>query len=412
MLDEFKDLRDGMEEYLEIYHKQFPEKFDYIFVCGDIAFSGEENQYKKARVFIKKLCNIVGCTDEEVLMVPGNHDKFRNEPPKLLRESLNELMGKDTHRSDLILDDALQNNILSCKFLFEPFRFYDKFSSDFGSREPLMAKMLSDKPITSFEESEDKMYWSRELSDNLKGFKVIAYGVNTAFTCDGNDFDFSNTGKIGHKVFLSKFAYNEPRHKCDTINIFMAHHPIAFLANGDDIEKVLDKCYQIQFFGHVHRTNSDNDGAIHIFSGALQPPGDEVKSDDYRPVFNIVSIDIEKSCNNDDKLVVDMDVIAWNGKKFEKDPKKSKPLSLQLKKSQIETVQTRNISSLPQNVTKNQIRMRFLKYPLGEEVINDIAPDFYKDEIIDYINRLNFLEYVDENMMWNELWNKMNDYEG
>ena len=302
MLDEFKDLRDGMEEYLEAYRKQFPEKFDYIFICGDIAFSGEENQYKKARVFIKKLCNIIGCTDAEVLMVPGNHDKYRNAAPKLLRESLNELMGKDDDHSDQILDDALQNNISSCKFLFEPFRDYEKFSSDFGSRESLMAKMLGDKPINTFDENEDKMYWSRELTDNLNGFKVVAFGVNTAFTCDGNDFDFSEKGKTGHKMFLSKFAYNEPRRKSGCINIFMAHHPVAFLANDKTIEKVLDSSFQIQFFGHVHRTNSDDDEAIHIYSGALQPPSEDVKNDDYKPVFNILSIDVKKVSDNEDKL--------------------------------------------------------------------------------------------------------------
>lgn len=178
-----------------------------------------------------RLCEIVGCSSSEVVMVPGNHDKYRNSPPRILRESIDELMGQKHFDSDGMLDNALQTKMDSCKFLFERFQGYDKFSGEFGSREPMMAKMLGDKPVVVFDEAEDKMYWTRELTDNLNGFKVIAYGVNTAFTCDSKDFDFSKERQNGHKLFLSKFAYNEPRCKSNCINIFMVHHPIAFLAN-------------------------------------------------------------------------------------------------------------------------------------------------------------------------------------
>lgn len=62
MLDEYKNLRDDMEEYLEAYMKLYPEKFDYIFICGDIAFSGENEQYEKVKAYIMRLCEIVGCS--------------------------------------------------------------------------------------------------------------------------------------------------------------------------------------------------------------------------------------------------------------------------------------------------------------------------------------------------------------
>lgn len=412
MLDEYKNLRDDMEEYLEAYRKKYPEKFDYIFICGDIAFSGEKEQYEKAKAYITRLCEIVGCTTSEVLMVPGNHDKYRDSPPKILRESIDELMGQKHFDSDGMLDNALQTKMNSCKFLFEPFQGYDKFSAEFGSREPMMAKMLGDKPIDAFVEAEDKMYWTRELTDNLNGFKVIAYGVNTAFICDSKDYDFSKERQGGHKMFLSKFAYNEPRCKSDCINIFMAHHPIVFLANGDKIEETLDKRFQIQFFGHVHRADSDANRAVHIFSGALQPPVSEAKNADYKPVFNIVNIDVENVSNYENNLVVNLEVIAWNGEQFEKDMAKSKPLSLNMKARRNETKPIMDAPQYPVGVTKNRIQIRFLKYPLAEDIINEMAPGLYNDEIVDYINRLKFLEYIDSKKLWTELWNKMNEYEG
>lgn len=36
MLDEYKDLRDGMMNYLELFCQQKKEQFDWIFICGNI----------------------------------------------------------------------------------------------------------------------------------------------------------------------------------------------------------------------------------------------------------------------------------------------------------------------------------------------------------------------------------------
>lgn len=228
MVDSFKNLRDGMKGYLEEYKRQNKEKFDYILICGDIAFSAQKSQYDKATDFIKDLCKIAECKESEVLIVPGNHDKDRNAQPVSLREALNEYMGRDDKDADWMLDNSLQGDINSCKFLFEPFREYECFARSFGGSGRLTSKLLAEGKISAFSEKDDKMYWKRELSDNLNGFKVVAYGVNSAFNCDKNDFDFSKKGLAGHKMFLPKLAYAEPRRKDHVINIVMMHHPISF----------------------------------------------------------------------------------------------------------------------------------------------------------------------------------------
>ena len=257
MLDEYKELRDGMMSYLEEYCNQVKPKFEYIFICGDISFSGEKEQYSKAYNFIKELCDIIGCSESKVLMVPGNHDKNRNAAPILLRNELDKLMGEDAFNSDGVLDEALQTNLDSCKFLFEPFREYDKFASNFGRRETLMAKVLDEVKKLPFDEKVDKMYWEEVLPTTINDCYIHVYGVNTAFTCDANDFDFSDKGQNGHKMFLSKLAYNEPRSKNNCINVLLAHHPVVFLANSEKIKKALDNRYQVQFYGHVHCTDSN-----------------------------------------------------------------------------------------------------------------------------------------------------------
>lgn len=411
MLDEYKDLRDGMMSYLEAYCDQMKPKFEYIFICGDIAFSGEEEQYGKAYNFIKELCHIIGCSESKVLMVPGNHDKNRNATPILLRNELDKLMGEDAFNSDGVLDDALQTNLDSCKFLFEPFREYDKFASNFGRRETLMAKVFDEVKKLPFDENVDKMYWEEVLPTKLNDCYIHVYGVNTAFTCDANDFDFSDKGHNGHKMFLSKLAYNEPRSKNNSINVLLAHHPVAFLANSEKIKKALDNRYQVQFYGHVHRTDSKvSNNAIHIFSGALQPPSNEAIGEDYKPVFNIVDIDV-RNYGDYKNIVVTLDVIAWNGEEFCKDSVRSKTLELKMKskKIDVDSISKSNVMQVEINI--NDLRLRFFKIPNAEDIINDMKPGSYDSNQVDYTNRLNFWNHVSKNGLWKELLDKMKSYE-
>lgn len=415
MVDSFKNLRDGMKGYLEEYKRQNKEKFDYILICGDIAFSAQKSQYDKATDFIKDLCKIAECKESEVLIVPGNHDKDRNAQPVSLREALNEYMGRDDKDADWMLDNSLQGDINSCKFLFEPFREYECFARSFGGSGRLTSKLLAEGKISAFSEKDDKMYWKRELSDNLNGFKVVAYGVNSAFNCDKNDFNFSEKGLAGHKMFLPKLAYAEPRRKDHVINIVMMHHPISFLAHNDAIEKDLDSRFQLQFFGHVHRTDSNsNNGAIHIYSGALQPPEDEASANvmAYRPVFNILNLSVKDVSSSESTLVVDLDVIAWDGSTFCKSQEKSKQLTVAMKRLALENKMVPTGVTLPDGISKNDIIIDFINSIYIEEVINDLKPVFYNHETSDYINALNFIDYVAEKNLWCELWNKLNEYEG
>lgn len=51
---------------------------DAILVSGDIAFSGKKDQYDQARLWLEKICEIVGCPKSNVWTVPGNHDVDRD----------------------------------------------------------------------------------------------------------------------------------------------------------------------------------------------------------------------------------------------------------------------------------------------------------------------------------------------
>src|SRR5688572_22931427 len=48
-----------------------------ILVAGDIAFSGQRDEYDRAGAWLGVLANLVRCPQENVWCVPGNHDVDR-----------------------------------------------------------------------------------------------------------------------------------------------------------------------------------------------------------------------------------------------------------------------------------------------------------------------------------------------
>ena len=290
LTDVYRDIREGLIQDIRNYCYEKATIFDHILICGDIAYSGNEVEYRKADEFLNELCNAAGCKPSEVFMVPGNHDKNIFAECKSTREILNQTLAK-SDKNDETLCDWIENDKTSLQMLYHPFYNYDQFTTNYGCTEPLMRKLLSQDIENSkdiiYNEKNDTMYWEDELGNGLNGYHVRVYGVNTALTSDLQDYD-PGVRDDGHKLFLPKIAY-KGGHKTDgNINILMAHHPILFLASPDNIRTDLDERYQIQLFGHVHisKSNCENN-AVHVFSGSLQPgEGNQ----EYRPVFNMICL--------------------------------------------------------------------------------------------------------------------------
>ena len=56
--------------------------------------------------------------------------------------------------------------------------------------------------------------------------------------------------------------------------VLMLHHPMSEIIDGKKIGEDIDGRFKLQFYGHVHKQSSSSDGAIKIYSGALQPEED------------------------------------------------------------------------------------------------------------------------------------------
>lgn len=355
--DDYTDIRDKMLQDLNYYCQETGNSFDKILICGDIAFSGSVDEYKRANSFIRDLCKTVACKSEEVYTVPGNHDKNVNEHPKCVRDNA----------------------------------------------EPFMLRALE---MDVDKHNDAEMFWHSEFEDDLEGYQVNLYGVNSALISDLNDYDPAPNRKEGHRLFLPQIAYRGAKCKDGIINILMCHHPLDFLLNKDTIAKDLDKRYALQLYGHVHIANSDiNNNAVHIYSGSLNP-GD-VNDNTYKPVYNIIELSIEKHDNENDVLKVDLRVQKYDGEQFVKDEEQSKPFKVTLKKHDgwkncNKTAEAME-QKLPDGLSKRDVRHMFKQCPNSKEIIKRMYPQIDCTGSA-YMRNQVFLEKIRKDNRWVKLY--------
>jgi hypothetical protein len=260
---------------------------------------------------------------------------------------------------------------------------------------------------TSFTYSHDnhKAYYKADLGD-LSGFKIYLYGMNTCLNCDR--YDENDYGK-GHKMFLPQLAYNAHTDKSGCVNICMMHHPLEKIANRSAIEGVLNKKFQVQIFGHLHRPASKVDTSIHIQSGALQPPIDESNAgDSYFSVYNIVELEIEPNS----VLIVRLFVERYNSDtdKFEDLTSESQEFKINLLKHKSRWSGQNKTSkdepeNLPEGISARQIMLSFLRSSSRDRLIEEMWE--YNNQKSLHDNCIDFLKKMEKDKRLTELWNRL-----
>ena len=380
---------------------------DHILISGDIANHGEKEEFEEAKKFFDDICDKSGCSSDEIYVVPGNHDKNFKEQNSPYEHIFNAGLGcsvKGKGSPENLFYGMLENDIKFARGLYKPFKNYIEFAYGLDSVEPLMLKFLDAEGVIDYNKSDDKAYYKKCLT-KLDGYDVMLYGMNSSINCDWYDEDDNGNG---HKMFLPKLAYNADADTCNFINISMMHHPTEKLVFGDDIAKVLDEKFQIQIFGHLHNPSSNVNNAVHIHSGALQPPNSD---EDYFSVYNIIEIEVMTSDNSEDKLCLKLQVQKYDKdeQSFETDQVNSKEYTIFLKKhnNRWHNKNASVDSELPNEVTKRAVRLKFLKMTDQKVFINKYS--HYNDSKSLYENCIDFLNIVDKEHKIVDLWNDIKD---
>lgn len=427
--DDYAQMKSKFLEDIAKCHKE-RGNIDYVLICGDIAYSGTEAQYEKARKFIDDICTSIeynGNKGENVFMVPGNHDKERDVylcTRSLLRRSLLE---NDTFKKLL---STREDEPMTVGILYAPFKQYYKMAADYASISDMARKAAVfselEQETGSFPkfESGDNMYWS-ELIGHLKGIPVTLHGSNTSLLSDKDDGESKSLiADKQHLQVLPKQAYNVTT-KEKEIHILMLHHPLSEIIKGDEIEKDIDGRFQLQFYGHMHKQLSLCNNAAKIYSGALQPPAaDEMEDDnEYFPVYNIIELDIE---DEDGKPCLKVDVFSrkWNGVKFDEYNEETKTGKDALKvllpqndswKKTMEKI--RNGESAldaqdkePEMVYPHVVKRAFLHSCKEAKIIKKMYGDTFESISPNRNKYLTFLKCVEDDGRINELYDILKKY--
>lgn len=232
-----------------------------VLVTGDIAFSGQRTEYDRAASWLLEFCRAIGCPDESVWVVPGNHDVDRkiasSKVTKTLHESIRTKQGPalDKELREILTDEN------SANALFAPLAEYNTFAARF------QCSISAAKP-----------FWERDLTLPC-GTIIRLRGLCSALV--SNQHDAKNNIVLGQAQVSV--------HRVDGVEyLTLCHHPPDWLQDQDTVISHLESKVRMQLFGHKHSQRvQEINKTLRVTSGAMHPERDE---GGWEPMYNIIEI--------------------------------------------------------------------------------------------------------------------------
>jgi predicted MPP superfamily phosphohydrolase len=255
-----------------------------LLVTGDIAFSGSKAEYDNATEWLSNFCRAIGCPEENVWVVPGNHDVDWELTTRKLTQTLHRNIRKENSDIDKELREIFSDS-QSAAILLEPLKEYNTFAGRFGCSI-----------------SADKYYWERDLNLSC-GTIVRLRGLTSALVSNADD-------RRGDIVLGT--AQASVTRATGVFHVTLCHHPPDWLRDQDAVEDHLKSKVNIQLFGHKHSQRLDNiNGKVRLIAGATHP---ERQHREWIPTYNF----LELSRRSDDQIGLRIYQRTWSqpGTKF------------------------------------------------------------------------------------------------
>ena len=266
-----------------------------ILVTGDIAYSGVEEQFKVAGEWLDALAEAVGCPQNVVQMVPGNHDLDRKKTSKGAEHLLDLIRAGGPEVYEEVI-----NNPTDRAALFARFEDYERFCWGYRCELNGEAKAATNLQITL-----------------APGRSIRFIRMNSSLLCTGNERDDEPELVLGERQFIIDRDEGVE-------NIVLIHHPLNWYKDSGDVKTYMDSRARVLITGHEHEPNvkveEADEGAdlMMLAAGATVP----FKSDEvYTFTYNVIEFEWDPV---DDDLIVTMHPRAWNpkGTRFEADDKR------------------------------------------------------------------------------------------
>ena len=299
-----------------------------VAITGDLLFQGNNAGLKNAKSFFDSLFKEIGEKIVDVLIVPGNHDKFRTDDDKLLIPAYRGFM--DSYASYATFGkwkESIAKND-------EKWGDFDK-----DSFERMFSLQLQSYEQTGYRELVEYIYSKYTHSSQLDNIASRTYGVysveidsqkycfvllNTAWSCMGKNDN--------RHLLLGKFQLSDIKAQYDelvedeeySLSFALGHHPLESLYGTEQdalferLAKVSGMGINAYLCGHVHDRNiinrSDKFQNIHTLITGIGWPGST--QDNYYSVYffntklNTMDIVVRTTCDdgsflNDFRLYTD-----------------------------------------------------------------------------------------------------------
>lgn len=397
----FKRLPDAKDEYTQLKERLYEKveeivkdsKIDCILICGDVAFSGSPDEYEqKAKAFVNKLLELTQCQAAQVYMVPGNHDKNRDAGYPYTRTLLRESMLKEEMGYVNFFSLYMDENDVYAKWLI-PFEAYTAFANEYRCVSDCVVNTKAGKK----KEYGDKFYWEDELK--VGPYSLRLHGINSCYVSDWDDDK--------HDQILPKELYYTTNNK-NVVNVSVMHHPLEFVKDAPNVEEEIDRLYQIQFYGHIHKQTIVNKAALKIYSGAIMPPKSERNGEDaYEPVFNLIEF-------NEGEEVIMVTVKPYRWERTSKDDgvfialKEEGPYEMAVDSASAKTVEQGKVLKMPKGVNQRSVEVDFLQSGRTDKIISQMYEGFeFSDDAV--ADTSTFLDKVREDDRYIDLYNYIHE---
>lgn len=252
----------------------------FVVVSGDIAYSGNREQYEIASAFFEELRSALADeTDNPIhfILVPGNHDCDFSEDQSVRQALISTVLQKDgSNITPAIIDECVK--VQGCFF---------EFRNTWGPSEKSL-----DEPL-----------WVTYPFD-IGGYKVVFDCLNVSWMSQLHE----EQGKHIFPVERYEHLKSEPAH----IRIVIMHHPLNWYnqATYRPFRKLVRTLAQIVITGHEHEQNvgenldAETEQSTYVEGGVLQAHDPRTP-----PSFNLIELDLDEQ-----KYACELH--TWNGTLF------------------------------------------------------------------------------------------------
>lgn len=206
---------------------------DFVFITGDIAYHGKNEEYHLAAHFFDKLLQRLSLQKENLYLVPGNHDVDQQlvKTAKYIAASVNarDLTHIERRRrvAEILTDQQCRRLVL---------RRLDQY-----------AEFVNEYFAGHLRFSDEEYFYSKTVK--IDDAELAIYGLNSAWFCASD----SNQGQlvIGERQVRAAIDQNAGA----TLRIALVHHPLDWLAEFDknDSEDLLVRQCDFILHGHWHK---------------------------------------------------------------------------------------------------------------------------------------------------------------